>query len=101
MTSRTCAQAPSVGDDVAIEPLIEPGPQVADLPTQIRVDGGIEIVVGPMFAGKTSELIRRVEMYEALGLCVAVVKSSKDTRYSEHHLATHDGVKKASLRGFC
>lgn len=47
-----------------------------------------------MFAGKTSELLHRVEQYESQGLTVAIVKSNKDTRYSDSHVVTHDGVRK-------
>ena len=56
--------------------------------------GAIEIVVGPMFAGKSTELLRRVARYEAEGLCVAVVKSDKDDRYCAAHVVTHSGIKR-------
>lgn len=56
--------------------------------------GGIDIVIGPMFAGKTSELLRRAAHYEAQGLSVAIVKSDKDNRYSGTQVVTHDGVQK-------
>ena len=57
-------------------------------------NGAIEIVVGPMFAGKTTELLRRVARYEAAGLSVAVVKSNKDDRYCAAHVVTHNGLKR-------
>jgi len=57
--------------------------------------GHIELVIGPMFAGKSSELLRRVDMYESQGLKVAIIKSNKDTRYSESHVVTHNGTQKA------
>ena len=56
--------------------------------------GHIELVIGPMFAGKSSELLRRVAYYESHGLTVAIVKSNKDDRYSTTHVVTHDGDKK-------
>jgi thymidine kinase len=59
-----------------------------------RNAGHIEIVIGPMFAGKTSELLRRSASYEARGLVVAMVKSDKDGRYSSDHVVTHDGARK-------
>ncbi|KAL6778805.1 THK1 [Auxenochlorella protothecoides x Auxenochlorella symbiontica] len=64
-------------------------------PANKPAHGGIELIMGPMFAGKSSELLRRVERLEAAGLTVALVKSSKDSRYSNSHVVTHDGVKKA------
>jgi len=55
--------------------------------------GYIELIFGPMFAGKTTELLRRVEQQQRRGLKVAVVKSAKDNRYDLSHVVTHDGLK--------
>ncbi|KAL7238391.1 hypothetical protein ACSBR2_004481 [Camellia fascicularis] len=44
--------------------------------------GEIHVIVGPMFAGKTTALLRRVESEENNGRNVAIIKSSKDTRYA-------------------
>lgn len=63
-------------------------------PAKGRNAGYIEMVIGPMFAGKTSELLRRAASYEAQGLIVAMVKSDKDGRYSSDHVVTHDGASK-------
>lgn len=56
-----------------------------------------------MFAGKSSELLRRVADFEEQGRRVLVIKSHKDTRYHAHKVVTHNGVSKpchsvASLR---
>ena len=48
------------------------------------------MILGPMFAGKSTELIRRVRKYRAARKQVLVVKYAADTRYSENDLATHD-----------
>ena len=53
----------------------------------------LEIIIGNMFSGKTSELIRRLKRYKVLGKKIAVVNSAKDTRCEEDVLHTHDGVK--------
>ncbi|KAK9809157.1 hypothetical protein WJX72_010378 [[Myrmecia] bisecta] len=47
-----------------------------------------------MFAGKTSELLRRVSALEALGRRVAVIKSFKDDRYHATNITTHDGISR-------
>jgi thymidine kinase len=55
--------------------------------------GYLELIVGPMFSGKTSRL---VEIYRKCLFCnvpVAVINHSADTRYSETQLSTHDMVK--------
>ena len=60
---------------------------------------GIELVVGPMFAGKSTELLRRVAAYEAQGLSVAVVKSARDDRYCSASVVTHSGLKRVRGAG--
>lgn len=55
--------------------------------------GEIHVIVGPMFAGKTTTLLRRVQAESSSGRNVAVIKSSKDTRFGLDSIVTHDGVK--------
>ena len=52
----------------------------------------LEVIVGPMFAGKTSELIRRVERERYAKKKVSIFKPSLDTRYSTTHVHTHNGL---------
>ena len=52
--------------------------------------GRVEIIMGPMFAGKTTELMRRVKRYELGGKACMVVKYARDTRYSADSVASHD-----------
>ena len=56
--------------------------------------GYLEIILGPMYSGKTSRL---VEIYKQCKLCnipVAVINHSIDTRYdSGDLLSTHDKIK--------
>jgi len=54
---------------------------------------GIEIICGPMFAGKTEELMRRVRRAEIAGYKIGLFKHSFDTRYSTEHVVSHDGNK--------
>lgn len=42
----------------------------------------IDIIIGPMYAGKSSELIRRLNIYAEMGLEVLYINSSLDTRTS-------------------
>lgn len=55
--------------------------------------GEIHVIVGPMFAGKTTTLLRRVQSERSNGRSVAIIKSNKDTRYGLDSIVTHDGVK--------
>lgn len=50
----------------------------------------LEIIMGGMFSGKSTELIRRVKRHGVIGKKVLVVNSSKDVRSSEDVVRTHD-----------
>ena len=52
----------------------------------------LEIIIGNMFSGKTSELIRRLKRYKVLGKRISVITSSKDTRSEKEVIHSHDGV---------
>ncbi|KAF6019201.1 TK1 [Bugula neritina] len=52
--------------------------------------GQIQIIFGPMFSGKTTELIRRMRRYSIANYDCLLVKNIKDTRYDKDGLATHD-----------
>ncbi len=54
---------------------------------------GLSIIMGNMFSGKTSELIRRLKRLKVIGKNIIVVNSAKDTRSPEEVLKTHDNVQ--------
>ncbi|XP_012891518.1 PREDICTED: thymidine kinase, cytosolic isoform X2 [Dipodomys ordii] len=56
-------------------------------PSKIR--GQIQVILGPMFSGKSTELMRRVRRFQIAQHKCLVVKYAKDTRYSSH-FSTHD-----------
>jgi len=49
-----------------------------------------------MFAGKTTELQRRITLAYAAGRRVLVVKPARDTRYADDAIVTHTGVRVAA-----
>ncbi len=53
----------------------------------------LEVIIGPMFSGKTSELIRLVEREVYAKKKGAIFKVSFDKRYSEKEVVTHNGLK--------
>jgi len=56
--------------------------------------GGIlEVITGPMFAGKTTELIKRVERQIFAKKKAALFKPSIDNRYSEDEVVAHNGLR--------
>ena len=61
---------------------------------------GLSIVMGNMFSGKTSELIRRLKRLKVIGKNIIVVNSAKDIRSPEEVLKTHDNVQFACHKVF-
>lgn len=56
---------------------------------QISKMGWIEVICGPMFAGKSEELIRRVKRLEYAKKNTLVFKPKMDNRYSEDEIVSH------------
>lgn len=52
--------------------------------------GSIEVVCGPMFAGKTEELIRRIKRLQYAKKNVLVFSPSIDNRYATDAIVSHD-----------
>lgn len=55
-----------------------------------RKKGSIEVIAGPMFSGKTEELIRRLKRARLAKLSVEIFKPIIDKRYSEFSIVSHD-----------
>ena len=56
-------------------------------------NGWIEVICGPMFAGKSEELIRRIRTLKFANKNIKCFKPSIDKRYSETEIASHAGGK--------
>ena len=50
----------------------------------------IEIIMGCMFSGKSTELIRRLKRHRAINQKILVINSTKDTRSSDDVIKTHN-----------
>lgn len=55
--------------------------------------GNVHLIFGPMYAGKTTELIRLKKRAEIAGLKCIVIKYYKDIRYDDHKISTHEKRK--------
>jgi thymidine kinase len=55
-----------------------------------HMQGQIQVILGPMFSGKTTELIRRMKRFAVAEQQCLIIKYGKDTRYSIDGVSTHD-----------
>ncbi|MFQ6610252.1 MAG: thymidine kinase [Fidelibacterota bacterium] len=62
-----------------------------------RTGGWIEIICGPMFSGKTEELIRRLVRAQIAKQKVEIFKPAIDNRYSEEYIVSHNNRKIKSV----
>lgn len=60
---------------------------------QEMTSGWIELITGPMFAGKSQELIRRLTTLLYANKKIIAFKPSIDNRYDASKIATHNGGK--------
>ncbi|XP_058022553.1 thymidine kinase, cytosolic isoform X2 [Ahaetulla prasina] len=64
-------------------PRVQPGsPQ--------KARGQIQVIFGPMFSGKSTELMRRVRRFQIAQYKCLLIKYAKDTRYCVNGVSTHD-----------
>ena len=57
----------------------------------------LEIIMGCMFSGKSTELIRRVHRFQSIGKRVCVINHTTDTR-TDDAVETHYGEKVSALK---
>ena len=57
----------------------------------------LDIIIGPMFAGKSSELLRRINLLKVLEKKYIVVKPEIDTRFSKNHIVSHNSIKEKCI----
>lgn len=59
--------------------------------------GHLEIVCGPMFSGKSEELIRRMKRVQISNKSFLLFKPAIDNRYDVNHIVSHDKRKLDAL----
>lgn len=52
--------------------------------------GWIEVICGPMFSGKTEELLRRLRRAKIADIPLAIFKPEVDERYGQYRIVSHD-----------
>lgn len=58
--------------------------------------GWVEVICGPMFSGKSEELIRRLRRAEIARQRVQIFKPTIDSRYSEDQIVSHSELRIAA-----
>lgn len=61
------------------------------------ISGSIEVVCGPMFSGKTEELIRRVKRAQIARQKVQIFKPAIDNRYHETEVVSHSSLSTPAI----
>lgn len=54
--------------------------------------GQLEVITGPMFAGKTEELIKRINILKIADIETLIIKPSFDTRFSKNDIVSRSGT---------
>jgi thymidine kinase len=61
-------------------------------------NGRLELIIGSMFSGKSTELIRRVHREKSIHKKILVINYKDDNRYAKDAVSTHDQLKVNSLK---
>lgn len=56
------------------------------------MSGYLYLIIGPMFAGKSSKIIRLIRSFKSKNVQTLVIKHSIDTRYSIDTICSHDKI---------
>jgi thymidine kinase len=57
-----------------------------------NTDGYLELIIGPMFCGKTSKLLEIYKQCKFCNIPVTIINHSIDKRYHETMVSTHDKI---------
>jgi thymidine kinase len=63
----------------------------------MNISGKLELIIGPMFSGKSSELIKHVRLFKIINKKVLILKPILDTRYDANRIVSHNNEKEDCL----
>ena len=64
----------------------------------VQSSGYLELILGPMYAGKTSKIIEIYKLYKYCKMAVSIINHSLDTRYHDTMLSSHDKIMAPCLQ---
>jgi len=74
-------------------------PQIpSDSPYRLAKFGRIQLICGPMFSGKSTELLRKMRVFEVALHKSLIVKYAKDDRFSDDCVSTHDKTMRKAVK---
>ena len=62
------------------------------------MSGKLELIIGNMFSGKSTELIRRINREKSINKKILVINFIADNRYSSNSVVSHDKIKVNCLK---
>lgn len=57
----------------------------------------LEVICGPMYSGKSEELMRRLRRAQIAGRSTVLIKPMIDNRYSDEDVVSHNGLKMPAI----
>ena len=69
-----------------------------DSPYRYAKFGRIQLICGPMFSGKSTELLRKMRIFEVALHKSLIVKYAKDDRFSDDCVSTHDKTMRKAVK---
>ena len=57
----------------------------------ITLCGFFELIIGPMYAGKSTALLRHIDKFKYLGKVILVINHAFNNRYNSINVSTHNG----------
>lgn len=58
----------------------------------------LELIIGSMYSGKSTELMRRIARLKSIGMRCLVINHANDTRVDGDYVQSHDGKKVAAVK---
>ena len=68
-----------------------------EVPEVAFVSGKIIVIFGPMYSGKSTELLRLARRFKLIGMTVLYIKFDADVRYDANSIVTHDMVSEQAV----
>lgn len=70
-----------------------PSRQSKNQPARLISYGRLDVITGPMFSGKSEELVKRLQRYKIAGLKTVVFNHVLDNRYVTNRIVSHSKRK--------